>query len=483
MSLFDFYKTILTSLGCELDENGLVSYRYDTIVEPLSCSKKRVVLPTPHNLSMMNGKIAFHPLCEDPYLGESEMLQKIKDLVYLRLNSMIVVTLYDLVVLAGDPTNHSVLSPDERVLLTVDENINKASVKPLTKLLDSGETKVIQLYLKRGAELDKVYQRGMIASFPLLKDLDAATGAMVHGIKLSKNSDKESLKNFFLYLLPNADKANAYSVGSDSTIAPSFMAVMTCFLNIAKQIQKVAKPFEAHMQYPSLVFWDAESALDALKDCGKLRDELSALEGNNGTPVATAQQGVNVAGGPAPAANQQGVWGNYNNQPITTYPTTPVQQPCPAPQQPPQYQQPAPQQPYPAPQQPQYQQPQQPQYQQPSQPQYQQPAPTAPAPTDNSVAAVLQRAQQAAMYNPYNQFNPMAVGGAYSNLGQPQYYPPQQLPYPPMQPQQTGVWPQMPVQYLPQQPQYPTYQQHPHQPYPLPNNGWGNQQPVSMQPR
>lgn len=291
-NLVDFYQSLLGSLSMETDSEGLVSMSFGGQQVPAVCSGKRLVIPTRDALRAghWDQRIAFHPLAENVYRGESPVLKKLRNLVIFRLSSVLSILITELTDLAADKDNHSKLSPSQSKLLNILKDANADTAKDYGKVLNSTSTthnRLISIYLKRGGRFKgHEHSRVAVASFPIMEEFnkDDPKDRTVFGVKL-RVRDFDGLKNLLEYLLPSINKEEAYSHGTNTLVAPYFNVLLHSYLKIAKDLNKVTRRFKARMDadvYEQILIdtsWE-----DEVDDLAKYRDLIPTLEGNAGEP-------------------------------------------------------------------------------------------------------------------------------------------------------------------------------------------------------
>lgn len=434
MELLTHYKSFIESdPQNKVDEHGHLMRETSEGLKPIMKEGKEVVLPTPEFLKNpdWNRYMAFHPMCESIARGESDILQLCQMIVRLSLWDKSIDVAQKLLQIASDQNLQTKLTPSQQKLLaaisdadaTTYENFNKIVARSKYDYTDGVDRRLIAIYLKRGGSQDgQHYSRMFVVRFPMYNELCKAEEAKdakerkVFDVQL-RAKDIPVLKALHETIFPGDD--SAYTIGTNSNLAPYYTVLLNGYANMARQLNSVIKPFsKSHGIKQIDLSWDQGDNLAVY------RNALPALPHNEGSDP-TAE--------PAVAQPQQ---------PVMTQPqVVPQQQPAPV------YQQPVPQ----------------------AQPQPQQPAqqPSTSAPTLGSTDP---KHANTVSWNELNKQNPQQQVNQFGFPQQVQYGAPQQPMmqpgYPQMQPQ---MYPQMPMQ--PQMPGYP-------QMYP---QGYGPQQ-VSYQP-
>lgn len=433
--LIEFYKSVLGSMGLAADDNGLLSVTLGGVNVPCVVTEmggRRLVLPTRdiQREADWKNKVAFHPLTENVYRGESPVLKKMKNAIIFRLNVTASYLLHELMAIAANKSYHEKLSPKQSELLDVLPRVTSNTVNSVEDVTDKyslkGREKLINVYLKHGGKYKgNDFSRVGVVSFPILEmcDQDSAT---IFGVKMKSKRDFKAFFDLFHYILPKCDESEAYNYGSQSMEAPYFDALLHTYLKVAKQLNKITRLFKRHLSNPEEnmidVSWEGQ-----LSDLSFYRGLIPVLEGNDGELSIDEKEKAKMASEQPTEAVEEPAKSSIFQQP--PQPAQPQFQPQPQPQ----FQQAT--QPAPPPQesesgklswqeimkarsQPQ----QQPQFQQPMQQQFQQQQPPQPPPGWAGARVQPQQPQQPAM------------GYRGQTQQQPQQFPQQ------VQPQQQPPW-------------------------------------------
>ena len=343
-NLLNFYESILGSLGTPVNEESQVSMEISGQHFPCTCQGRRVVLPTPQILkdSQWDKFIAFHPLSENVYRGESPMLKKLRSLVNFRLSGVLSILIEQLTDIAADTDQHSKLNPRQSDYLTTMKDADNRTVKDVEKVLDNigtDQNRLVSIYLKRGGRFQgEEFSRVAITSFPIMDEFDNEDRS-VFGVKL-RVKDFNGLKALIEYIVPNATDLDAYSYGSNSMTAPYFHVLMHAYLKVAKRLNKVTKMFKSRMDkglYEGMLIdteWESE-----LDDMAKYRDMVPVLDGNDGELCTDGKDGEPVqeearaAVAPKQRGKSGGVFAKMAKD-LEEESKQPPQAPTPPPQQP-----------------------------------------------------------------------------------------------------------------------------------------------------
>lgn len=284
------YSAVLTSLGCEVDANDLVSFIMPSgDRSPLLVEGKRLVIPTPEMLGRINSDqhIAYHPLCEMIMKNESQVQAKIRNVINIKTMFVISTLMLELIGIA--------ISEDKEILAKsafydLFEQMNEAtprtqkSVKALVETLKpSGLTKRLVNFSSKsvGKINDKSYRRITSVVFPIMEEFKANTPSdRIFDVKMAKK-DKEVIHRLIKYIVPNIDVVDYYSQGSESMIAPNFDSLVKSYAMLMTDVNKVSWKFKDSLANVSFLNADL-GYMDMIKDLEQYKGFLPVLEGNQG---------------------------------------------------------------------------------------------------------------------------------------------------------------------------------------------------------
>lgn len=285
--LLEFYEGVLVSAGLAVDDNGLVSYAIGGLNTPTTIKDKRLVLPTREFLKEGNWDdyIPFHPLSENIYRTESEVIKFLRNAINLRLMSSLTLLMADLVEIAADKDMHGQLIPKQSSLLTVldkaDAKTYEAFSKIINRVTPTGDRRIVSIYLKRGGKLrGEKYSRVGVVSFPITEEFDNEDTRTIYGVKL-RVKDFQGFKNLMEYIIPDCDDLERYSYGSRSLEVPFFDSLLSAYVNVAEQINKKAKLFKKHLPNFDDIYIPLDFASE-LDNISGYRGLIPTLEGNDG---------------------------------------------------------------------------------------------------------------------------------------------------------------------------------------------------------
>ena len=317
--LMSFYTDILESLGMEVDESGLISLMVDGQKYPTAIGEKRLVLPTQQVLRNpdWDSFVAFHPLAENVYRGESAVIKKLKKLVNFRLTTVIAHLITELSEIAADKSYHEKLTPKQNELLEYLPKANAKTVEGFTKIVNAtsseGPNRLVNIYLKHGGKYrGEDCFRVAVTSFPVREHF-TREDKTIFGVKLASKKDHKSFQDLFDYLLPDSDDLDTYSYGSRSMEAPYFDALMHAYIKVAKQLNRITWLFRRHLDDHEALMINVNQWEDNLKDLSFYFDLVPVLAGNDGEPSVDEKSKQVPEKSPTTKGSQQSLFKKGDN--------------------------------------------------------------------------------------------------------------------------------------------------------------------------
>lgn len=352
--LLEFYTAILNSVNIGFNQNSMAHMNLGGTAFPATIKDlgdKRLVLPTREVLraSEWDSLVAFHPLAENIYRGESPVLKKLKSLINYHLSSVLASLLEELTEIAVDKELQKKLKPKQTRMIDRIPKVNGKTLNSFNKIINSisskGSKRLINIYLKHGGRYKgEDYPRVAITSFPVMDEANN-DDKTIFGVKMASKKDFESFFSLMDYILPECDLAETYNHGSRSMDAPYFDALMHSYLKIAKQLNKVTWLFRKQLKDADALHIDV-SWEDGLQDMSYYRSLIPGLEGNDGEltisdkekgQLEEQSQQTETPQAPVAAAPQQPTqqppWSTAPQQPQQPQPMAPQPQPQPQPQE------------------------------------------------------------------------------------------------------------------------------------------------------
>lgn len=304
MKLNILYEAILAFAGIHVDDKGFAYTLYKTHREPFQVKGLPLALPYTENLkNFQPGEmVIFHPLSENIAQGESEIIEKLRYAINIKLNYTFGLMAQSLLLIVHNVASHKKLTPDQTDLVIDLNSVDQTSMEKFTSLMlasikSAPDSCFLNIFLKRGARVhDKKYSRAGIVNFNLYNELkeDKET---VAGVKL-RSKDKELFLQLYRYIFPNIDKAQSYDYGSESHTAPFLDALMKTGLNIAGRFNDLLELFENEIDSADQLVFNADWVSD-FDNLDALLPEIRRIpmqQGNEGrmaespAPVSQALQ-------------------------------------------------------------------------------------------------------------------------------------------------------------------------------------------------
>lgn len=262
MNLIDTYKSILRFASLEADDDGFVYATIGDRKEPALVNGKRLVLPFTQHLRNPDEKQIFHPLSENIMRGESEIIEKLKENINIKLNYTFGIIAQSLLLLATSPELHEQLDPDQTDALIALKDADPNTTKNFVKLMVAGMKKqptrlFTNIYLKKGGSVrNKRYSRAGIVVFPTYNML-LKNDAEIFGTKL-RVKDKDALKQLFQFVFPGIDVEENYNYGSDSTIAPYLDCLLKTAANLAGRFNDILDTYKNYIEDADKLVFDSD---------------------------------------------------------------------------------------------------------------------------------------------------------------------------------------------------------------------------------
>jgi len=245
--IVQFYKELLTDLGVTVDKDGALlipageegKFKRLTVNVKGSDNKRRnlpMYLPTDENIHRDEDgtRILFHPACESPLRGNSEVLNKIITMVNLKLYASSMGVVDQLIRVASDAKAQKSVPYQTIELITSIPAPTKGVIghwERLAKTIDGRRRTTYSLKLLRNTEIAGVrYTRVARIHSPLLESDD------LYGVKMSKVA-MDVIKRAF----DAVAGTDPIEKGSMSPTAPGFTAVMEAYNEFMVRVSKASK--------------------------------------------------------------------------------------------------------------------------------------------------------------------------------------------------------------------------------------------------
>lgn len=316
MSLIDFYKLILASLGLEVKDDYIYIRGSKNELVPLMAEQKQLVLPTRAQLNSLieedeDGefkvtKLPYNPLNEDVVKGDTQSLKKTKLIVERQIGHAIAITGELLLTLATSAAFQKKTNMELNKFLssiTVAKNQNIKHLVDETSIAKWGEmyanslTKqkgMISIYLKKsGMSNGEKFNRLAVLNSPVYDDLlEADKDTPVYDVKL-RNKDLTIFKLLFEFLLPDMNSNHCIEIGSNDNETPAFIALYKTYIRVITRTNRLLKLL-SHVDKKSV---DAatkplEITEDDLTSLGMFKQELVLIPNENDLSRSTVRKPV-----------------------------------------------------------------------------------------------------------------------------------------------------------------------------------------------
>lgn len=286
----ELYIPTIKSLWLEVDSDGSIYQKRDNDEKSfISLKGKQLVLPLPEIVKSIGAnQVCFHPLSENVARGDSNMIAMIKKLAMVNANRIAILLLERLMRIALkaiEEPNEIHLKGKQLELLTILPDVNKNTAAHLTAALseiDLTSCPIVKLYNRRNGSIgESQYMRLAVMSFPMLEQINDPASSPIWSKKIYRKRDYRDYGALFDYLIPHWREPNYYSVGSDNTEAPSFIAIMSSYLKFMKRMNEVIETFEEHLTVEKEFHTDM-TVESPLQNVVRYRGLIPPLEGNIG---------------------------------------------------------------------------------------------------------------------------------------------------------------------------------------------------------
>jgi hypothetical protein len=255
MKLLQLYEALLQTAGFTVSEDGAVSTVLTGKEEPTLISGKRLVIPTRQQQMVgdFSNRVMFHPMAENIMKGETTAMSRFRTALNMRINLTVAALLGQLAHIASSTELQAKLDHSQTHYITgVDKSDDKTELN-IVKLISNmdiadASTNFVRLSIKRSAVLNgNKHIRGCIVDFPLLNELKVALESGKYTVQHTKLRKQDVVNAIALLeaILPRANETDedAYSVGVNTTTAPTVEALMLSVYKLVKDLNKVVSLF------------------------------------------------------------------------------------------------------------------------------------------------------------------------------------------------------------------------------------------------
>lgn len=287
-NLTTFYKKILTSLDCVVEDDGLVLMQAskNSTFEPINIrfEGKNLKMYVPYKSVLRAGEwdkvICFHPGCETAFSGQSEIINTLQNLVSLKIFRAVNVAVVTMLNLAIDKSLHQNLRLDQKQLVSDIGECSSTCFKYIDGIFKevtgiAGDKALLTLKLKRGDTIDGTkYERTCRLFTPMLDQPDPIFGIKASGVT------QHAVRNAFTLAFPKVR-----AIGTNTKDAAYFQALMMMYYEMGTHLNKLRQIMGKYCGDMHLfdLGW-----FEQVKDIQKLTSEFmpQVLPGNTGRPTS-----------------------------------------------------------------------------------------------------------------------------------------------------------------------------------------------------
>lgn len=280
------YKSILEALRYSVDENDFISVLNPLgTASPAKSDGMRWVMPTMAKLceGFSDDLQPFHPLSEQiSRKGVSPVLQHMQRKLKAEIALVLMTVTGKLVEVTLDTESHKDIPLNISGFLKKLSSFDANTKNWYDKLMDAANKKhkLVTVYLKAGGKYKGIdVNRLTVVKFPFLEELKDESKEDVCGVAIPKKHRK-TLVELFELVIPEGDKVETYSFGTNIRVAPYFVSFLHATHKILSQLNKVLEIYNGplNMGLNSYPLFD----LDIIESFDSLQDVIPPLNGNEG---------------------------------------------------------------------------------------------------------------------------------------------------------------------------------------------------------
>lgn len=326
------YESILMYAGMSIDNQGYINGGVGGNSAPVTVgtNRNRLVLPTEANMrGDQRGKLLFHPLTEAAIQPASEVVEKLRLCINIRINFTLGAIVQHLISLAASPALHYKLTPEQLDLVVMLKDADDSVVNTFINLLLAGTKAVdtdrlfVNTYIRRGGLYrgDK-YNRVGVTTFLMYSALLKKDVTELHGVKL-RPKDKAVIIKAFEFVFPGIDVPDQYNYGSNDNVAPWLHTLMETTGVVVSRLNDVLSEYSDYIDSSEQLMFNVDW-VDEFKNLSDLDKEIRHIPPQDKVMTPLPSQ-------PAPqyAQAHQPTW----MPPQPTQPHQPSWMPAPPPQQ------------------------------------------------------------------------------------------------------------------------------------------------------
>lgn len=266
--LIPLYKSILRFSGLDADDNGFVSTILDNRREPALIGGMRLVLPTETQLRSTNPseRVVFHPLSENILRGESEVIEKLTEVINIRLNFTFGIIGQSLLNLVDSPDLHKRLNSQQMQLMIAIKEVDQTTLTNFINVMLAGiktqPSKVfVNIFLNQGGCLaGQRHSRVGVVSFPVFKEVKDSAES-IFGVKI-RVKDRATFQQLYKFVFPSIVNGDEYSCFSDSRVAPYLDVLMKSAMGLASNMNDLLLTFKDFIEDAESLMFDSDWVQD-----------------------------------------------------------------------------------------------------------------------------------------------------------------------------------------------------------------------------
>ena len=325
MKLLSLYEAILDYGTMKVDKNGFVKNAYGTGNESILIEGKQLVLPYSDQLRNFNPneKMIFHPMAENIFKGESQVVALMKQKIMTKVNISSCYLLQTLINILASPDLHSQMNPQQAELFNMGMDADTKTLTNFVKIMthavkNKPDKGFVSMYLNRGASFQgKRCTRVSVVSFPfyeqLVKEKEVPNGFPIDHLRIK---DKETLVKLFEFVFPELEKQEAYNYGTNNSTIPYLDALMFGSSKITSRLNDLVEIYKDYIEdYEQCLF--SSDWVDAMRDIDSLKSEILRIPVQHGSDGTLAP----VSGSEVEQSNQA------QPMPVLQMNQIPIQQP------------------------------------------------------------------------------------------------------------------------------------------------------------
>ncbi len=289
-NIIKFYTNVVESMGANVDEEGFIKIGR----KPITVKNKSLVMPIRSIMAnlqkvdesgkMINKFSVFNPMKENLVRGDSDSLNKLKQMVDMNLSKQ-VSFIGELLLKLASRENVKNIPMSIMDFLTTLETARSANIKKLvdddviSKWTDitakaiRSKNPPVKTFLKKGVVIEgEKHNRGLVVDFPLLEPIEKGD---VHVTLRPK--EKKLYKLVFNFIIGDLIDDNVISTSDDVT-SPGIMALLKGYKKLVDRFNKLLETLKfVDEELVDLIIIDLKYDYDDLVHVSKLKSELASI--------------------------------------------------------------------------------------------------------------------------------------------------------------------------------------------------------------